>query len=133
LRRLIAFADWEFLGISPIDHAPANYHFIPKTDFPYQDLVASVDLLICKIGYGVVAEAMIHGTPMLYPPRENFAEYPVLDAAVHSWGGGYPLTREAFIAFDWKSTCAAAIENGRLKPCRSDGARICAAAIENLS
>jgi hypothetical protein len=133
LRRLEDFADWEFLRISPIDGAPANYHFIPKTDFPYQDLVASVDLLICKIGYGVAAEAMIHGTPLLYPPREDFAEYPILDAAVRSWGGGYPLSREEFIAFDWKSTCAAAVENGRLKPCRSDGARLCAAAIENLS
>jgi UDP:flavonoid glycosyltransferase YjiC (YdhE family) len=135
LRKLEAFNDWEFLGISPIDCAPSNYRLIPKTDFPYQDLVASVDLLICKIGYGAAAEAMINGTPLLYPPRENFAEYPVLDAAARSWGGGNTLSREAFIALDWEPTFAAVIENGRTKPLRrrSNGARICAAAIENLS
>lgn len=131
-RKLAGFTKWEFLGISPLDDAPANYHLIPKTDFSYQDLAASADLMICKLGYGAVAEAMIHGTPLLYLPRDDFAEYPVLDAAVRSWGGGYRLSREAFIALDWGPILETVIKNGRLTPCRSDGARMCAKAIENL-
>jgi L-arabinokinase len=133
LHKLPDFIDWEFLGISPIESAPANYHTVPKADFPYQDLAASADLMICKIGYGAVTEAMIHGTPMLYLPRDDFAEYPVLDAAVRSWGNGYRLSREAFIALDWKQTLEAVIAKSRPKPLRaSGGARIAARAIENL-
>ncbi len=132
-RKLADFTDWEFVGISPLAGAPSNYHIIPKADFRYQDLAASVDCMISKIGYGSVAESMIHGTPMLYLPRENFAEYPSLDAAVRSWGGGYPLSRESFVALDWKSTLAKVIVNGRLEPLRrSDGPKICARAIEKL-
>jgi hypothetical protein len=133
LKKLAGFAEWEFLGICPIDGAPANYHLIPKTDFSYQDLAASADVMICKLGYGAVAEAMIHGTPLLYLPRGNFAEYPALHAAVRAWGGGHRLPREAFVALDWGPILETVIKNGRLKPCRSDGARMCAKAIENLS
>jgi L-arabinokinase len=132
LGKLPDFIDWEFLGISLIHDAPSNYHCVPKTDFSYQDLAASADLMICKIGYGAVTEAMIHGTPMLYLPRDDFAEYPFLDAAVRSWGGGYRLSREAFIALDWKQALAVVIKKGRPKPCRSNGAEICARAIEQL-
>lgn len=132
-RKLAGFPDWEFLGICPIDGAPANYHLIPKTDFPYQDLAASADLMVCKLGYGAVAEAMIHGTPLLYLPRGHFAEYPVLDAAVRSWGRGHPLSHEKFIALDWGPELETVIKRGRLKPCRSDGARIAAKAIENFN
>jgi UDP:flavonoid glycosyltransferase YjiC (YdhE family) len=132
-RRLAAFDEWEFLGISPVDGAPANFHPVLKTDFPYQDLVASADLMICKLGYGAVAEAMMHGTSLLYPPRGHFAEYPVLDAAVRSWGGGFPLSRDGFTSLDWGPALETVISKGRLKPCRSDGAGLCAAAIEALA
>jgi hypothetical protein len=131
-RKLAAFSEWGFLGISPVDGAPPNYHCVPKTDFPYQDLVASADLMICKLGYGAVAEAMMHGTPLLYPPRHGFAEFPVLDAAVRSWGGGFPLSLHNFTSLDWGPTLETVIKNGRLKPCRSDGARLCAIAIEKV-
>jgi len=129
---LSVFAEWEFLSVCPIDGAPSNCHLISKTDFPYQDLAASADLMVCKLGYGAVAEAMIHGTPLLYLPRGHFAEFPVLDAAVRSWGGGYPLSHEAFAALDWRPKLATVIERGRLKPCPSDGAGLCASAIEKL-
>jgi hypothetical protein len=131
-RRLENFAEWEFLSVCPIDGAPSNCHLISKSDFPYQDLAASADLMVCKLGYGAVAEAMIHGTPLLYLPRGHFAEFPALDTAVRSWGGGYPLSYEAFTALDWRPALAAVIERGRLKPCPSDGAGLCAAAIEKL-
>ena len=130
--RLEGFAEWEFFSVCPIDGAPSNCHCIPKSDFPYQDLTASADLMVCKLGYGAVAEAMIHGTPLLYLPRAHFAEFPVLDAAVRSWGGGYPLSHEAFAALDWGPALAAVIERGRLRPCPSGGAGLCAAAIEKL-
>jgi hypothetical protein len=131
-RKLSDFSGWEFFGVCDLPGAPSNYRCIPKSDFPYEDLAASADCMVGKIGYGAVAEAMLHGTPMLYLPRENFAEYPTLDASVRSWGGGYPLSTAAFLSLDWKETLAAVVKNGRPEPVRSDGARICAETIEGL-
>jgi hypothetical protein len=131
--KLAAFPAWEFLGISPVDGAPPNYHCVPKTDFPYQDIVASADLMICKLGYGAVAEAMMFGTPLLYPPRPCFAEFQVLDAAVRSWGGGYPLSLPDFTSLDLGPMLERVVSKGRLKPCRTDGAEIAALTINKLS
>ena len=34
---------------------------------------------VAKAGYGTVCEAMVAGTPMIYPPRTGFAEHRALD------------------------------------------------------
>ena len=51
---------------------------------------------MAKAGYGTACEAMVAGTPMLYPPRTGFAEYRALDRALRAWGGGIPLSARTF-------------------------------------
>lgn len=85
-------AGWEFFGVYPLAGQPRNYHVLEKSQFRYPDLAASVDLVIGKMGYGTLAECMIHGTPFAFLPRARFAEYPVLEAAALEWGGGYRVT-----------------------------------------
>ena len=51
---------------------------------------------MAKAGYGTACEAMVAGTPMLYPPRTGFAEYRALDRALRAWGGGIPLSARDF-------------------------------------
>lgn len=48
----------------------------------YEDLVAAVDAVITKPGYGIVADCIASGTPMVYTDRGRFAEYPVLVDAI---------------------------------------------------
>nr|MCU0608229.1 hypothetical protein [Chitinispirillaceae bacterium] len=130
---LAKFPEWEFLGICPLPGAPPNFRHIDKADFPYQDLAASANCMICKIGYGSVAECMLHGTPVLYLPRDGFAEFPYLDAAVRAWHGGYPLSTEAFCSLSWKDALSDIVKTGQLEPLRGDGARLCAEAIEAIA
>ncbi len=47
-------------------------------DLPFQDLVASVDLLVTKPGYGSFVEAAGHGLPVLYLGRDDWPETPYL-------------------------------------------------------
>jgi hypothetical protein len=131
-RNLAKFSEWEFLGIWPLEGAPSNYHLISKSEFAYQDLIASADIMICKVGYGTAAECMLYGTPIMYLPRNDFAEYPALDVAVRAWGGGYPLSERAFLSLDWESTLSMAVQKGRPKKLPAHGARICAEEIERL-
>ena len=47
---------------------------IEALDWHFSDLMASVDAVIGKPGYGTFAEAACHGTPMLYAPRPGWPE-----------------------------------------------------------
>jgi hypothetical protein len=51
--------------------------------FRYEDLVAAVDVVITKPGYGIMAECIAAGTALLYTSRGQFREYDVLVAAMH--------------------------------------------------
>ncbi|MCA1648873.1 MAG: hypothetical protein LC753_00905, partial [Acidobacteria bacterium] len=46
----------------------------------YEDLVAAVDVVVTKPGYGIIAECAANQTAMLYASRGRFAEYDVLIA-----------------------------------------------------
>lgn len=78
-----------FVGFHPAPGGPlANLHVVPAEDWTGADLAASADVMVAKAGYGTVCEAMVAGTPMIYPPRSGFAEFEELDRALRDWGGG---------------------------------------------
>jgi hypothetical protein len=125
------FRDWDFIGINPLPGASANYHRMDKGDFPYEDLVASAQVVITKIGYGVTSQSLINGTPLIYLPRQDFAEFPVLEAAIREWGHGYCISREDFCGLNWGGTLEEVSKRGRPRPVASEGAVICSREIEN--
>lgn len=100
-RNLALCRDWEFFGLQRLAGAPENYHELVPDATDYPDLIATADCVISKLGYGVVAESMLNRTPILYLPREQFAEYPVLNEAVRKWRGGELLTEDEFLLCDW--------------------------------
>jgi L-arabinokinase len=52
----------------------------PAGPFRYEDLVAAVDVVMTKPGYGIVSECISTGTAMVYTERGSFREY---DTFVH--------------------------------------------------
>ena len=46
------------------------------TEWTGADLAASADAIVAKAGYGTVCEAMVAGTPMIYPPRTGLRRAP---------------------------------------------------------
>jgi hypothetical protein len=114
-----------FLGYQPEPEGkPDNLHLLPSADWPGGDLIASSDAIVAKAGYGTVCETMARGTPMIYPPRTNFAEYRSLDRALRSWGGGVPISSRDFFALtlDRALTRALEIKPGPA-PYPADGAK----------
>ena len=87
-----------FVGFHPAgpSRSPENLHVLPADEWTGADLAASADAIVAKAGYGTACEAMISGTPMIYPPRTGFAEFRALDRALREWGGGIPLSARAF-------------------------------------
>jgi hypothetical protein len=86
-----------FVGFHAAPVGPlANLDVLPADAWTGADLAASVDAIVAKAGYGTVCEAMVAGTPIIYPPRTGFAEHRALDRALRSWGGGLPATSRDF-------------------------------------
>jgi UDP:flavonoid glycosyltransferase YjiC (YdhE family) len=100
--------------------------------FKYHDVIASVDAMISKIGYGVYAECLLNGLPLLYVPREDFAEYPVLEAGINRWGHGIGLNKHDFYALEWDDALAILAEKPKPPRIISDGAQLCADMIMTL-
>ncbi len=124
------FSGWEFFGLYPFFSAPPNYHIIDKAFFPYENLTATADCVIGKIGYSTVAECMCNGTPLIYLPRENFAEYPYLSAGVEAWGGGYCFTEEAFDSLAIGDALDSCVSKPKPKACYTAAEKKIAAHIE---
>jgi hypothetical protein len=67
-----AGVSWLVKDASACDH-PDIYE-INDVPLSFTDLLASVDLVLGKCGYGTVAECVVNGTPLLYIPRPDWPE-----------------------------------------------------------
>jgi hypothetical protein len=124
--RLERYADRgiQFISYPPAPEVPvANLHVVPSPDWPGGDIIGSCDAVLVKAGYGAVCEAMASGKPVIYPPRQGFSEYRLLDRALRAWGGGVPISARDFreLKLDRSFDRAFQIEPGA-PPFPADGA-----------
>ena len=95
----------------------------------FEDLVAAVDVVITKPGYGMIAECAANDTAMLYTSRGRFPEYEVLVAGLPA------LTRAAFIDHDeffagrWQAHLDRLLAQPRPAPPAANGAQVVADAL----
>ena len=82
MERLWDLGDYCFLTTGDLNwDAPNAYSLNPKGTI-FADLVASVDAVVSKPGFGILSDCVTNNKPILYVERENFREYPVLEAAL---------------------------------------------------
>jgi hypothetical protein len=125
--RLSRFDDWHFLSLGNTDDGlPPNWSVLPRTLMSHPDLVASVDLVVSKIGYGLVGECLTGGTPILYCPRTGFAEYAVIDSYLSSRPHGIRISVESFASGDWGPTLDAVPPRGTIPKEAAPGGEIAA-------
>lgn len=73
-------------------------------DVDHACLVNAADIIVGKLGYGTVAEALIHGTPVLYSPREDWPEGLVLREAIRTSLPSISMPREQFEQCLWEQS-----------------------------
>lgn len=75
-----------------------DVRFIEDTGLSVSDLIASVDVVLTKAGYGTFVEAAASGTPLLYVERPDWPE----EGALTAWHGrasrSLPIARHDFEA-----------------------------------
>jgi hypothetical protein len=72
---------------------PRNVFTLQQDGYAYQDLVAACDVVVGKLGYGLVAECLANRVPLLYVARDDFREDAILGEAVERAGRALRLSR----------------------------------------
>jgi hypothetical protein len=75
----------------------------------YEDLVAAVDVVFTKPGYGIVSECIANGTPVVYTSRGRFAEYPVMVREMPKYLRCAHLDNESLLSGRWRNALDAAL------------------------
>ncbi len=76
---------WVLLAEDPLVAINRRLRPLPP-GIAYADLVNAADVVVTKPGYGIVAECLAHRTAVLYTPRGNFREQPLLIAGLKRYG-----------------------------------------------
>jgi hypothetical protein len=92
----------------------------------YEDLVAAVDIVATKPGYGIIAECAANGTAMLYTSRGHFVEYEVLVGEMPKFIRCRYIPQEELFAGNWRPYLDALLEQPKPAPARVDGAAVAA-------
>ncbi len=92
LERIIALDDFVFFSVEPLEWKGSGIHSIDRATIPFADILASVDIVVTKPGFGIVSECIASNKPIVYADRENFLEYPVLVEGIERY------CRNAFIS-----------------------------------
>lgn len=95
----------------------------------YEDLVAAVDVVATKPGYGIIAECAAHETALLYTSRGHFVEYEVLVREMPRYVRSQFIPQEALFAGEWRTYLEKLLSQDRPEPADVTGA---AAAAETI-
>jgi len=134
---LDCFDAWDLVitGRHRPEGLPRGVHFFEEehiydAGLRYEDLVAAVDVVVTKPGYGIVSECIANGTAMVYTSRGHFAEYPVMVTEMPRYLRCAYLNQDALLAGRWRTALEAA-RGGAPPPerPRTDGADVIAGMI----
>lgn len=113
---------------------PAHWEFthervssIESLGWPFGDVLASVDALLCKPGYGTFVEAACQGTPALYLPRPDWPEQAPLLQWLHAHARAMPLDAAALHVGEPSAALAALWAQPPRPPVQAPGAEQIAA------
>lgn len=142
LGRVDCLADWTVVAtdriVRPASLPAGHAVFVEEaaflaTGFRYEDLVAAVDVVLTKPGYGIIAECVTTGTAMLYTSRGHFREYDRLVRDLPRFVRSRFIPQDDLFAGRWRTALEAL--HGQEPPperLRSDGADIAAEVIRDV-
>ena len=92
-----------FLSAAKLKKKSTNMIILHKwNSFSYHDLVKASDLVITKLGYGIVSECIANRTPIMYTSTDS-REYSVLLPAIKEYAHSYFIPREDLLSGNWKA------------------------------
>ena len=94
---------YRFLIDSPVPPGFFRIHSIETLPLSFKTLLASVDVIMTKPGYGTLVEAVALHQPVVYVRRYNFADEQPLVDYLHRYGRGMELSLDDFVKGRWEA------------------------------
>lgn len=127
LKRIEEIENCVFFYKRPLEFRLRNGRCLDNFDLGYAEIVAAMDAVITKPGYGIVADCLATGTAMIYTDRGRFPEYEILVQAIEENLAFAYLPSADLYRGDWETAITAINGQHRSKPhVRDDGASVCA-------
>ncbi|MCS6306138.1 MAG: hypothetical protein H8K07_21115 [Nitrospira sp.] len=102
--RLESLTEYRFIFDGSIPSGSRRFVAAASLPFSFKTLMASVDLIMTKPGYGTVVEAVALRTSLVYVRRYNFADEQPLVDYVHRYGWGVELSFDDFVHGHWEKS-----------------------------
>jgi len=80
---------------------------------PFPSLVSISEVVVAKLGYGIASECIAYRTPLLYPERRDFAEFPVLADAIKGYVPAAQVTEAEFANGAWVQRLYALVDEAK--------------------
>jgi hypothetical protein len=78
-------AGCEFFTVLPLAWDVRNIHAVDRERMPFRDILASVDAVISKPGYGILADCIVNRKPLIFAERSDFSEYAILEDGIRRY------------------------------------------------
>lgn len=103
LDRVLASGRVTLLSFSDFGRAPHPGFVVlgPEWQPRFLDVLQASDAVVSKLGYGIASECVSCRTRVLYPPREQFAEHPFMEAGLSAWVPTQRIERAEFERGEW--------------------------------
>ena len=85
LSKVARLADYEFFTVRPLQWPQSCIHALDRERVRFSDVLASVDAVISKPGFGIVSDCIVNGKPLIYADRTDFMEYAILVSAIRKY------------------------------------------------
>jgi hypothetical protein len=82
LAQVERIADYEFFTVRPLEWRRRNFHALNAEQIGFSDVLASMDAVITKPGFGIVSDCIVNRKPLIYADRTDFLEYAILEASI---------------------------------------------------
>ncbi len=102
LEQIEQLRHYRFLFDGPVPPGYSRIHSTATLPFSFKTLLASVDVIMSKPGYGTIVEAVALQQPVVYVRRYNFADEPPLVDYLHRYGRGIELSLDDFTQGRWE-------------------------------
>ncbi len=122
-----------FVTTGRVPKREKNFAVFSEPQPHFEDLVRAADVVVGKLGYGIVADVIAHRVPILYTSRDDYPEYPFLIKTLDHWATTEVISRDKLFAGDLGPSLEHLIEKEPNWPAVPlNGAQVAAEKIINL-
>ena len=102
LDKIEAMSEYEFFVLPTLNYSRSNIHRL-YDNFAFTDIVASVDGVLSKPGYGIMSDCIANSKPLVYAERTDFQEYHVLVENIAKYIQNTHISMDALYSADFKT------------------------------